>query len=108
MPTTQLTVQQQAQIAAVLGTCPDTEKLSGMYEAYCNSGILTDMLTADDVAWFEHKNIDIYADDFDIFGHGETCCTEYLNAFAGISDDMEMVMRYAWKLALAIKASTPN
>ena len=99
-----LTITQQAQIAAVLGHCPDTEVLSGMHHAYCVSGILTDMLTADDIAYFEHKNIDIYADDFDIFGHGELCCTEYLDAFDKVSNDREAVMEYAYPLAKAIKA----
>jgi hypothetical protein len=99
----QLTVTQQAQIAAVLGTRPDTEKLSGMHYAYCNTGILTDMLTDDDIARFDEQNIDIHADDFDINAHGELCCTEYLEAFKAISDDMEAVMEFAWPLAQAIK-----
>ena len=99
-----LTVQQQAQITAILGLSPDTEKLSGMHQAYCVSGILTDMLTADDVAWFEHNDIDIYADDFDIFGHGELCCTEYLDAFDKVSNDREAVMEFAYPLATAINA----
>jgi hypothetical protein len=104
----QLTFTQQAQIAAVLGTRPDTEKLSGMHYAYCNTGILTDMLTDDDIAWFDEQNIDIHADDFDINAHGELCCTEYLEAFKAISDDMEAVVAYAWQLTLAIKANNPT
>ena len=99
-----LTITQQAQIAAVLGTRPDTEVLSGMHQAYCVSGILTDMLTCDDEEWFDRNDINIHADDFDIFGHGELCCTEYWNAFDKVSNDREAVMEFAYPLAKAIKA----
>jgi hypothetical protein len=104
----QLTLSQQAQIAAVVGQRPDTEVLSVMHYAYCVTKNPNNMICDDDEAYFDEKDIDTKAADFDIFAHGELCCTGHWKAFKAISDDIEAVIAYAWRLALAIKANDPT
>ena len=92
---TALTLTQQAQTVAMLtGTYTDRYDLQGIYNAYCNSGVLTDMLSDDDRAWFDHEDIDTTADDFDIFGHGELSFTEVLERIKAIGE-IETVVAYA-------------
>jgi len=92
---TALTLAQHAQIVTLLtGTYTDRSDLQGIHNAYCNTGVLTDMLSADDRAWFEHNDIDTTADDFDIFGHGELSFTEVLESIKAIGE-IETVIAYA-------------
>ena len=102
---TVLTVAQQAQtVAALTGTymCPDV--LRAIHYTYCNSGVLTDMLSDDDRAYFDAKDIDTTADDFDIFGHGELSFTEDLDKLKAIGE-IEAVIAYAMPMYTELKAA---
>ena len=99
-----LTVKQQAQIVNVLTNtyvCP--EVLGGIHYAYCNSGVMTDLLTDDDRAYLDHKGIDITDDNFDVFGHGELGFTEDLDKLKAIGD-IEDVAAYAFEMYGELKA----
>jgi hypothetical protein len=92
---TALTLAQQAQTVALLtGTYTDRYDLAGIHNAYCNTGVLTDMLSDDDQARFDHDDIDTTADDFDIFGHGELSFTKMLESIKAIGE-IETVIAYA-------------
>lgn len=61
-----LTAQEKRKLLGIANT-HDTAILNGIIEAYTNSGCMTDMLTGHDLAMADELDIDIYADDFDIF-----------------------------------------
>lgn len=99
-----LTLAQQAQVVKMLTTTYVCGyDLQGIYNVYCNTGILTDMLSADDRAYFDEQDIDIYSDDFDIFAHGELSFTELLEKLKAIGD-IEEVASYAWPMYNELKA----
>ena len=62
------------------------------------------MLSDDDRAYFDHKDIDTTADSFDIFGHGELSFTEDLEKLKAIGE-VEAVVAFAMPAYIELKAA---
>ena len=88
-----LTKEQRAQVMQVANAY-DEEILQGIVIAMTDSGILSDMLTSEDVEHADNLNLDIYADDFDIMD--EQHDWEFRQAYDELTDigDIEEVCEH--------------
>lgn len=68
----------------------DTEILNSIVRAYTDSGILTDMMTEDDLDKAAQFGIPVHDEDFDIFDE-EWDWTPAHDELANIDDDIEVV-----------------
>jgi hypothetical protein len=82
-----LTKEQKAKVMTVANIY-DTEILNSIVRAYTDSGILTDMMTEDDLDKAAQFGINL--DEFDIFDE-EWDWTPAHDELANIDDDIEMV-----------------
>jgi hypothetical protein len=63
-----LTVTQKSAVMSIANT-HDEDLLKGIISAYCDSGIMTDMLTEQEVNEFDAQGVDVYDDAFELFEH---------------------------------------
>lgn len=82
-----LTKEQKAKVMTIANIY-DTEILNSIVRAYTDSGILTDMMTEDDLDKAAQFGINL--DEFDIFDE-EWDWTPAHDELANIDDDIEMV-----------------
>jgi tellurite resistance protein len=85
-----LTKEQKAKVM-IVANIYDTMILDGIVKAYTDSGIMTDMMTADDLDKAAQFGINL--DEFDIFDE-EWDWTPAHDELANIDNDVEMVCEH--------------
>jgi len=85
-----LTKEQKAKVM-IVANIYDTMILDGIVKAYTDSGIMTDMMTEDDLDKAAQFGINL--DEFDIFDE-EWDWTPAHDELANIDDDVEMVCEH--------------